>query len=319
MATPSLTEFQKKKLSILEPKLRLAAEKRDLSAARQITAEIQLLLRPTGHETRLMYAKNFLFETEMESGNVDYAIQGFTGVRLRVSKTTRLYLEATTLLAICHLRRKDINSAKPFMLEALAYEKNIQSHKRRSEFKVELIKRFDEEALLSSLASEENLSLDIEKLQADAGEIIRTKHEEEILELLGSTVPERALDFVKKVHDESVKALTYEEKLRLPSPATFEQKRKIGKSVFSAFQSVIHKSLCDKESDIYKMWFTNGMQAVLDKKYLTAAVVATLSGLAIGGYAIAAYLTALLIKLGIEIFCETFKPTGIMELRKQHK
>lgn len=319
MATPPLTEYQKKRLSALEPALRLAAEKRDLQSAKQITAEIQLLLRPTGHETRLMYAKNFLFETAMESGSIEYAIQGFTGVRQRINKSTRLYLEATTLLAICHLRKRDIKSATPFMLEALAYEKNIQNLARRSEFKAELIKRFDEEALLSALASAESLSFDLERIQADAGEVIRTKHEEEILELLGSTVPEGALDFVRKVHSESIRALTYEEKLRLPSPATFEQKRKIGKGVLSAFQNVIHKSLCDRESDIYKMWFTNGMQAVLDKKYLTGAVVASLSGLAIGVYAIAVYLTALLIKVGIEVFCETFKPAGIMSMRTKSR
>jgi len=61
------------------------------------------------------------------------------------------------------------------------------------------------------------------------------------------------------------------------------------------------------------------MQAVLDKTYLTGAVVATLSGLAIGGYAIAVYLTALLIKIGIEVFCETFQPAGIMDMRTRSR
>lgn len=317
MTTPPLTDHQKKTLSILEPRLRSAAEKRDLQSAKEITLKIQELLRPTGHETRLMYAKNFLFETAMEVGEIDFAVKGFTNVRQRASQSTRLFLEATTLLAICHLRKTDLASAKPLMLEALNYEKNIKSAIRRKNFKTELIKRFDEEALLSSLASETKLYFDIEKLQADAGEIIRTKHEEEILELLGSTVPEGALDFVKKVHTESLRALTYEEKLKLPSPATFEQKRKLGKGVLSAFQTVIYKSLCDKDSEIYKMWFTNGMQAVLDKKYLTTAVAAALTGLAIGTYAIAVYLTALLIKIGIEVFCETCRPAGIMSMRSK--
>ncbi|MNZ81818.1 hypothetical protein D3C78_1004980 [compost metagenome] len=317
MAEAPLTNEQKKALSILEPKLKSASERRDLEEAKRITLEIQNLLRPTGHENRLMFAKNFLFETAMEAGKIDFAIQGLTSIKNKTSSTTRLHLEATTLLAICHLRRKNLDAAKPYMIEALKYEKNIKSPTQRTEFKIALTKRFDEEALLSSLTTDTKITQNLNQIQSDAGDIIRTKHEDEILELLGSSVPGGAFEFVEKVHTESIKCLTYEEKLRLPSPASFEQKQKIGKGVLSAFQSVIYKSLCDKESEIYKMWFTNGMQAVLDKKYLTGAVVSALSGLSIGTYAIAVYLTALLIKIGIEVFCETHKNQGIMSLRRK--
>ena len=315
MRTSNLTEEQKKKLSILEPMLREAADSRDFDKAKEITTKIQNILRPTGHETRLMQAKNRLFEVAMESGNVETAISGFFAVRQKVSKRTRLYLEATALLAICYLRQKDLASARPYMVEALSCEKNITADQRRSEFKVALAKRFEEEALLASLSADEKEYLDIDKIQDEAGKLIHSKHEDEILEMLGRTVPEGALDFVQEVRDESMRLLTYKEKIKLPSPEYFKERKKLGKGVLSAFQAVIWRSLCDKDSDVYKMWFTNGMQAVLDKKYIAASIATTLAGLNIGVYAIAIYLTALLVKIGIETFCNIYKPDNIMGLR----
>ncbi|OEG74041.1 hypothetical protein BEL05_20405 [Shewanella colwelliana] len=313
---PNLTEEQKNQLRVLEPKLRLASVRRDFEECKNVTAQIQGLLRPTGHETRLMQSKNWLYETAMEVGKIDYAIRGFIGVRQKASTSTRLYLEATSLLAICHLRKSDLEKARPFMVEALKCEKNIKSESRRSDFKISLAKRFDEEALLSSIATNVCEDLNVDKIQEDAAKLIQTKHEDEILELLGSNVPEGALDFIERVNAESKNLLTYEEKLMLPSPATFKQKKKLGKGVLAAFQTVIWQSLCDKNSDVYKIWFTNGLQAVLDKKYLTTAIVGALSGLKIGIYAIAVYLTSLLIKMGIETFCNVYQPNNLMALRK---
>ncbi len=311
-----LTEEQKRQLSLLEPSLRLAAARRDFDECRRLTDFIEIVLRPTGHEIRLMESKNWLFETAMEVGRVDYAVRGFIEVRKKVSKSTRLYLEATALLAICFLRKKDLTRARPYMVEAFRCEKNITSANRRSDFKVTLAKRFDEEALLASIASDTEENLDVDRIQEDAAKLIQSKHEDEILELLGSSVPEGALGFMEKVHAESKNLLTYEEKLKLPSPATFQQKKKLGRGILSAFQTVIWQSLCDRESDVYKMWFTNGLQAVLDKKYLTSAIVGALAGIKIGVYAVAVYLTSLLIKIGVETFCHVYKPNVLMALRK---
>ncbi len=315
MSTPNLTEEQKKKLAILEPMLKEAADSRDFEKANEIAAKIQIILRPTGHETRLMQTKNRLFEVAMESGNLERAISGFIGVRKKVSDTTRLYLEATSLLAICYLRKKDLKSARPYMVKALSCDKNIKSELRRSTFKVALAKRFEEEALLASISIDEAEYLDIDKIQKEAGQLIYTKHEDEILEKLGAIVPEGAVDFVREVHNESIGLLTFEEKKKLPSPDYFRERKKLGKGVLSAFQAVVWRSLCDKDSEVYKMWFTNGMQAVLDKKYITVAVATALTGLKVGIYAIAVYLTALLIKIGIETFCSVYKPDNIMGLR----
>ncbi len=92
-------------------------------------------------------------------------------------------------------------------------------------------------------------------------------------------------------------------------------REKVGKTVFSSVKRVLYNSLCDPKSDIYQTWFTNGMKAVLDKKYISAAVIAALSGLGIGIRALAISVVALIIKFGIEVYCEKFKPQNLMELR----
>ena len=316
MSSEKLTKEQKEKLKSLEPQLQRAEETRNYEEAKRITFKIQQLLRPTRHETRLMQTKNRLFETAMECGELSIAIKGFLGVRRKVAETTRLYLEATSLLAICFLRKRDLKSARPYMVEALKCEKNIKSEAKRTQFKASLAKRFNDEALLSSLAIEGLENLNPERVQKDAGKLVCENTEDEILALLGSEVSSSTIEFVEEVNRESQKLLTFKEKRMLPAYVEIKEKRKLGKSVLSAFERILWKSLCDKESEVYKMWFTNGMKAVLDKKYITTAIIAALSGLSIGVYAIAVYATALIIKMGIEAFCDVHEPKNLMDLRK---
>ena len=57
------------------------------------------------------------------------------------------------------------------------------------------------------------------------------------------------------------------------------------------------------------------MKAVLDKKFITGSIVAALSGLRIGVYAMAVYFTALILKMGLEVFCDVYQPPPIMGAR----
>ena len=75
---------------------------------------------------------------------------------------------------------------------------------------------------------------------------------------------------------------------------------------------MIWRSLCDPESDVYKMWFSSGMRELFDKKYLAAAIVSGLSGMRVGLYAMAVYASALVIKMGLDVFCDAFKPEQLM-------
>jgi hypothetical protein len=152
MSTPGpLSKDQLKRLAILEPKLRLCVKAADLTTAKLITAEIQLLLRPSGHETRLLQSKNWLFETAMEANSIAFAKSGFEGTIKKSSEGTRLNLEATSLLAICYLREKNLDKARPLITRAVRNIGNIKSEQRRKQFHSRLIDRLEEECILIGL------------------------------------------------------------------------------------------------------------------------------------------------------------------------
>ncbi len=67
---PPLSDAHKRRLAILEPKLRHAARIGDFEAAKVLAYEIQGILRPTGHYVRLFQSKNWLFEAALESGDM---------------------------------------------------------------------------------------------------------------------------------------------------------------------------------------------------------------------------------------------------------
>ena len=68
MKPPKLTEKQKERLRILEPKLKLAISERDYNTAKSLVVDLQSLLRPTGHITRLLQSKNRFYEIFEEEG-----------------------------------------------------------------------------------------------------------------------------------------------------------------------------------------------------------------------------------------------------------
>jgi hypothetical protein len=309
---PPLTDTQKVRLHRLEPALRRAAEKGDLKKAKALAADIQEVLRPTGHETRLMQAKNWLFQAAMEAGELQIAVNGLVGIRRKVKPTTRVYLEATALLAICYLRRQDIEGAKPLMAEALRNETNIKSEKRRRQFRRRLIQRFEEETVLAALSSSDVVSVNAEQIHADAGQMLMTKTEDEILAEIGKAVPPQVIEVLVRVHEYARKQLPASDQKLLPPPAKIQEKREVGSTVLSAAKRVIWRSLCDPEHDVYKLWYEQGMKGLFNQKVLAAAVAAALGGIRVGAYTLMVSATAIILKMGMEIFCETWKPEGIM-------
>jgi hypothetical protein len=127
-----------------------------------------------------MGAKNWLFEAAMEDGRLQIAIGGFEGVRQKVAPGTRIHLEATALLAICHLRLRNYPAAEPLMAQALRSETNISTPSRRLQFRRRLIERFEEETLLFALQGETPLILNPDDVQSAAADFIRTKTDDEI-------------------------------------------------------------------------------------------------------------------------------------------
>lgn len=316
---PKLTDVQKRRLSVLEPKLRHCARIGDLKLAKNICGDLQGILRPTGHLARLYQNKNYMFEAAMEAGELSFAKAGFSGIRKSANEGTRVYLEASALLAVCYLRESNFESAKPLITEVLSDETSITSVQGRRDFRRRVIERFNEEGALATLKMVGTDKLDGNKLEEDAGRFVATQNEDEIFENFGDSVPQRTIQFLYEIDSFSQKQLPGSEQKLLPSPEEKTQKKEVGRTLFSAVRRVLWKSLCDKESDIYKAWFNEGMGAVLNKKYIGGAVAAALAGMGIGIHALGVAATALIIKLGIEVYCESFTLENIMSSRGVRK
>lgn len=309
---PNLTDAQKEKLNRLEPALREAAKLGDYNKAKTITHDIQNVLRPTGHETRLMQAKNWLFESALESGEIQTAITGFIGIRKKTSKYTRVYLEASSLLAICYLRINEIDKAEPLMAEVLRNETYIKSEKRRREFRLNVIQRFEEEGALASFRGKYHEIFDGEELQNDAGKLVLTENEDQLFTILGKHAPPETKNIILRIELFSRKQLPASDIKLLADPRDRIKDEEVGRTLFSSIKRVLWRSLCDPSSDIYQAWFHKGMGIVLNKFYIGSAVTSALADLGIGLKAVAVPIVALIIKFGIEVYCERYQPTGIM-------
>lgn len=310
---PKLTEEQKKKLRPLELQLHKAARNGEYRRAQQLVAQIQKLIRPTGHETRLQKSKAWLYEAALEAGNTQQAISGFEGIRAKMDKRTRIYLEATALLAICHLRRGDLEAAEPRIAEAFDKVKNISSERRRRQFYRRLVDRFESEWMRAVL-TETPLDGDVdpERVQREAGELVARESREELFLRVGRQLSKPQVDRLLQVYEFSRNQLPRAEQRLLPSPEQKRKRREVGKTVLETVKRVVWRSLCDSDSDVYDMWYNKGIMVALDKKVIGAAIASALSGLGLGGYALTVPITAIVIKMGVEVFCEAYEPESLM-------
>ena len=201
--------------------------------------------------------------------------------------------------------------------ETLRREESIGSEARRRKFIRTVIKRFEEEGALASLKGYGDELLDPAQMQSEAGDMIRTMTEDEVFASLGRSLPKKTVAYILKIDEFSRGQLPSAEVRYLPLPEELVKHSELGRTVFSSIRRVLYRSLCDPDSDVYKAWFNQGLMAVLDRRYLAIAVGTALSGLSIGVKALGVSATALLIKIGIEVFCERYKPTGVMEVRSE--
>lgn len=313
---PPLTEAQKKRLAVLEPALRAAVYAADYKLAKIHATDIQELLRSTGHETRLMKSKNWYFEAVLNAGDTYTAATGFSGIRAKTSETTRVHLEATALLVVCLLRQKKFSEAEPLIAKVLK-SKAIKDQTRRRHFLESVTSRYQLESYISAVQGLGIESLSVDTVDVEAIEAVKTKSDEELYAQIAAALPREVIEFVYKVDNATRKQLTMTEVLYLPSHASMEQKIEQGRSFFASLKLVIWKSLCDPQSEIYKAWYTNGMAQVLSKKYYAFAITAALIDLGFAAKAIAVPATALLMKLGLEVYCERYKPCEILDGRSE--
>jgi len=312
---PKLTDKQKQRLKVLEPQLKTAISNRDFSVAKRIVVDLQVLLKPSGHLNRLIQSKNRLYELALEVNEISTAIRGLKSNRSVINQNTRLFLEATSLLAICYLRRQELELAKPLIRQVLTNDTVIKSPRTRKAFRVEIVERFNQEVALYSLKDKEKEEFTKEDVQQQVGKILMNQNDLEIYTTLGKSVPEHTKYLLFEVHQYSSKQLPSAERLALPSPEEKIKATEVGMTVFQSVKRVIFNSLCDKESEIYKIWYTNGMEIILSKGYISSAVLSCLNNLGIGMKLLSASIIALILKFGLEVYCVKNKPLDLMALR----
>ena len=318
---PKLSILQVESLNLrldkLTPQFKKAIQNKNIGDAKIVISDLQQVLRTLGKMTRLVEFKNQLFELALEEKDYDFAIDGFLSNRTIVNDTTRLHLEATALLAIAYLRINEIEKAKPFIREVLQNRKVIKTDSTREKFNKEIIARFDEECALASLKSKSKIETDVDELHKEVIKAASSLTEEQLYDLIGKTVPKLTKDLLFEVDKFSKNQLTYKEQKMLPAPEELMKNEPAGRTVFSAFKRVVYKSLCDPNSEVYKAWYSNAVGSVVDKKYITAAVALALSGQGIGILALVISAAALVLRFGLDIYCEQYKPAGITEFRRK--
>lgn len=312
-----LTEKQKERLRILEPKLNKAIESKQFEEAKKIVLDLQYLLRPSGHFVRLIQSKNKLYELAIEQSKYDLALQGLLANQKVLNNNTRIYLETISLIAICYLRMRDIINAKKYIKEVLENDTVIKTQRTRSIFHSEIINRFNEEVALATLINSGTDDIKEEEIEKEVIRIIQTLSDDEIFASMGEKTPNSTKDLIYLIHDYSLKQLPYREKLLLPSPEQKIKDKEVGITIFESVKRVIYNSLCSQESEIYKIWYTNGMSVVLGKKYIISTVISILMNMGVGIKMLIASIIALITKFGIEVYCEKYKPIYVSEIRNK--
>ncbi len=206
------------------------------------------------------------------------------------------------------------------MAEVLQNDKVIKSESKRFEFRATIVERFDQEGALAALSESlpyiaTNSENDIHKA---AVEILKQgKNEDDIREMLGSSVPEEVKDYLFRIDSISKNLLSYEQRKKLPSPKEVIKNKNLGSIVFGGFKRKLYKYICDENSDVYQAWLKDGINSILDSGFIASIVVTALADLRIGASALAARITAFIMNQGITNFCNKNKPSSLMVLRKK--
>lgn len=316
MTSTKLSSSLLASLRPLEADLLVAVEAGEVDAAIKMATQIQRLFGEHRSHHRLLRAKLRAFESCLDANRLTYAERGFLGVKSLAQPSTRLYLEASSLLAVCFLRLKKINESKDLIREVMSNINNITSDRTRHQFQKRFVERIEEECIFAELIGAGDEPLDVAEIEAKAIWLIQRSSDKEILSLIGQTVPVASLQLLDSVRTYSIQLLPAPDRKLLPSPAQAESPGSIGKTTFALLRRVAWKTFCKPSSPIYKLW-ANRIPKVFNEAYFSAAIVATFSELRIGIPLLASGLSALVMKYTAEEFCEIAKPKGLMISRDE--
>jgi hypothetical protein len=316
MTIKRLSEAQLAELRPLEQDLRAAVANAEPEAAIELAAKIQGLFASDRSHHRLLRAKLWAFEACIDANRLTYAERGLVGVRQLAGESTRLHLEASGLLAVSLLRQKKVTESKKLIREVIANINNIASDRTRHQFQRRFIERIEEECILAELIGTGDAAFDQAEIEAKAILLLQRNSDDEILKLIGNSVPTAGLLLLTDVRTYSLQQLPQPDRLLLPSQEKAEEPKNIGRTTFALLRRIAWKTFCKPSSPIYKLW-SKRIPKVFNDGYFSAAVIAALGDFRIGIPLIASGLAALAMKYSAEEFCEIAKPKGLMISRDE--
>lgn len=307
----ALSESHNRRFQTLKKQLLTACAIGDVSGGKLVARDLKNLLLPTGHHTK--YYEMLLNLCEMLILKNEYGIAN--GYLERIVSTTkentRLFQEASFLLAIGKMHSHDLDGAEK-NLRASLHSTAIKDPNRRKEFLRRISKRFEEESLITSLGTGD-ASIDIDKVIAQVEKnFVSNISDDEIMGEIGRVVPQQALEFVKRMSDMANRQLTHHERKMLPPPPASKDIIRIGQTTFAALSRRLWLSICPPESK-----FQMALDAAQDPKTIVIGIVTELTSQGFGfpvTMALAGISTYLL-KITINGYCTKFQPTPIMKHR----
>ena len=314
--TQKLTQAQKDRFKRLTAELNACCLAGDFESAKLYAQDIRGLATSTGEKSRWLLALNILSETAIQVGNNAFAIQHLNSVVHTSNKSTRLRVEAYSLLAIAYLRIGDIEQAKRSIDDTIASIKNIKSQNSREIFYQKFVERMEEESILAGARLNSAPLLDINEVQSEAIKIIH-ESESQLLARIGNELPDKSINLFTSLRDSTLLQIPHQERLSLPPPSVAMPSSGIGRKAVSALKHVCWTALCDRTDELYKAW-SDGLSAVYDKKLITGAVVTALIDAKIGSGLFAISVVAYVLKFSCRTFCEAFAPYTVMKRNRKH-
>lgn len=306
-----LTQAQKDRFKRLTDQLKECCLTDDFDSAKICAQDIKSFAASTGENYRWLLALNILSETAIRIGNNAFAIQHLNSVVHTSNKSTRIRVEAYSLLVIAHLRSGDIECAKKNISEVVNCIKNISSQNSREIFYKKLVARIEEEAILAGARLDCPPALDVNDVQSQAI-LLLGESESQLLARIGNALPGKSIDLFTTLRSSTLLEIPHQERKCLPPPNETIPSASIGRKAVSALKHVCWTALCDKNDELYKAW-SDGLSAVYDKKLIAGAVVTALVDAKIGSGLFAASLVAYIFKFSCRTFCEAFAPETIMK------
>lgn len=311
-----LNDAKKERLKRLESRLEQCVRSGNLELAIEITADIQSIFSDDLGNHRLLKAKLWCFEAALLANRVDYATRGVEGVRGRTKPGTKLYLEATVLLAVCYLRLKHIEDAKPLIRAVLKRLNDIQSDESRHLFQRKFFDRIEQECVLTELIGTQDGIVTEDTVHSRMVVLLENSSENQVYALIGGSLPANAIFALTDVRTYALQQIRPSDIKALPAPCQAQQPPELGKKTLAVFHRIAWRTFCDPESEIFKLW-SKALPAMSNSKVMAGAVAATLNGWSIGLPVLGAGLAAALVKFTAHHFCDAHKPEVFMTTRKE--